>query len=104
MESIKDQLAWINEELDNLKKQGLFINIRTIESPMGTKIKVDGRWVSNFCSNNYLGLAKDSRKFQKSIRCYNFSIRLQCKHCNHSRTSRRGRHHIFGRTESRQYN
>src|SRR3989338_3347093 len=61
MESIKDQLAWINEELDNLKKQGLFINIRTIESPMGTKIKVDGRWVSNFCSNNYLGLANDSR-------------------------------------------
>ena len=52
---------WIIDELENLKNQGLLINIRTIESPMGSKIKVNGEWVLNFCSNNYLGLANDSR-------------------------------------------
>lgn len=61
MKVIKNQIGWINTELNNLQDQGLYINIRTIESPMGTKIKVDGRWVLNFCSNNYLGLANDSR-------------------------------------------
>ncbi len=49
--------AWIEQELAGLKEQGLFTNIRTIESPMGAWLTVDGRRVLNFCANNYLGLA-----------------------------------------------
>ncbi|OGM21623.1 8-amino-7-oxononanoate synthase [Candidatus Woesebacteria bacterium RIFCSPHIGHO2_01_FULL_38_9] len=54
-----DKLSWISESLRDLKKQGLLINLRVIDSPMGPKIKVDEKWVLNFCSNNYLGLAND---------------------------------------------
>jgi len=50
-------LDWIDKELESAKSQGLFITIRTIESAMGSRIKVNGKWVLNFCSNNYLGLA-----------------------------------------------
>ena len=48
---------WISQELDALKQQGLYNTIRTIDSPQGAWITVDGQRVLNFCSNNYLGLA-----------------------------------------------
>jgi glycine C-acetyltransferase len=48
---------WITTELASLKQQGLYNTIRTIESPQGAWLTVDGRRVLNFCSNNYLGLA-----------------------------------------------
>jgi glycine C-acetyltransferase len=52
-----DKLAFIDEELAALKEDGLLINIRTIESPQGASLVVNGKQVLNFCSNNYLGLA-----------------------------------------------
>lgn len=48
---------WIAQELDGLKSQGLYNRIRTIGSPQGAWLVVDGKNVLNFCSNNYLGLA-----------------------------------------------
>jgi len=57
----KDKLAFIDEDVAGLKEQGLFINIRTIESAQGAWLIVDGKRVLNFCSNNYLGLANDPR-------------------------------------------
>ncbi len=48
---------WITQELDGLKSQGLYNRIRTIGSPQGAWLVVDGKKVLNFCSNNYLGLA-----------------------------------------------
>lgn len=48
---------WIQQELDSLKSQGLYNQIRTIASPQGAWLTVDGKKVLNFCSNNYLGLA-----------------------------------------------
>jgi glycine C-acetyltransferase len=48
---------WIQQEIDNLQAQGLYNRIRTIESPQGAWLVVDGKRVLNFCSNNYLGLA-----------------------------------------------
>jgi glycine C-acetyltransferase len=55
------KLSWIQDELDNLKAMGLFNTIRTIESPMGAWVTIDGRSLLNFCANNYLGLANHSR-------------------------------------------
>jgi glycine C-acetyltransferase len=55
---------WIDDELNQLKAQGLFNTIRTLESPQGAWLTVDGRRVLNFCSNNYLGLANDPRLAQ----------------------------------------
>lgn len=51
------KLSWISDEIDALKQAGLFNRIRTIESPQGAWLQVDGKKVLNFCSNNYLGLA-----------------------------------------------
>ncbi|MBI5715841.1 MAG: glycine C-acetyltransferase [Chloroflexi bacterium] len=48
---------WITDELSSLKQQGLYNTIRTIGSPQGAWLTVDGKKVLNFCSNNYLGLA-----------------------------------------------
>jgi glycine C-acetyltransferase len=55
------KLDWIQEELDSLKEAGLYNRIRTISSPQGARLVVDGKNVLNFCSNNYLGLANHPR-------------------------------------------
>ncbi len=55
------KLAWIEEELTALRESGLFINLRTIDSPPGAWMVVDGKRVLNLCTNNYLGLAADPR-------------------------------------------
>lgn len=48
---------WISQELAGLKQAGLYNRIRTIASPQGAWLMVDGKRALNFCSNNYLGLA-----------------------------------------------
>ncbi|GIL14953.1 MAG: 2-amino-3-ketobutyrate CoA ligase [Chloroflexota bacterium] len=55
------KLNWIHAELAALKQQNLYNTIRTIDSPQGAWLVVDGKRVLNFCSNNYLGLANDAR-------------------------------------------
>ena len=52
-----NRLDWIGQEIDALKAAGLYNNIRTLGSPQGAWLIVDGKRVLNFCSNNYLGLA-----------------------------------------------
>lgn len=58
------KLQWIQEELQNLKEAGLYNRIRTLSSPQGAWLVVDGKRVLNFCSNNYLGLANHPRLVQ----------------------------------------
>jgi glycine C-acetyltransferase len=48
---------WMADELEALRQSGLFTHIRTLTSPQGAWLIVDGQQVLNFCSNNYLGLA-----------------------------------------------
>ena len=52
-----NRLDWMHQELEGLKTAGLYNRIRTIGSPQGAWLVVDGKKVLNFCSNNYLGLA-----------------------------------------------
>jgi len=56
-----ETLEWIKKELSELKDAGLYNRIRTLESPQGAWLIVDGKRVLNFCANNYLGLANNSR-------------------------------------------
>ena len=58
---MSSRINWIAQELDSLKQQGLFNTIRTLSSPQGAWLTVDGKKVLNFCSNNYLGLANHPR-------------------------------------------
>jgi glycine C-acetyltransferase len=56
-ENIMSKLDWLTQEIDGLREQGLYNRIRTINSAQGAWLSVDGKYVLNFCSNNYLGLA-----------------------------------------------
>ena len=56
-----NRLNWIQDEIRTLQEAGLFNRIRTLGSPQGAWLTVDGKKVLNFCSNNYLGLANDPR-------------------------------------------
>ncbi len=59
-----DKLQWIQDEIQNLKDNGLYNRIRTLSSPQGAWLVVDGKRALNFCSNNYLGLANHPKLVQ----------------------------------------
>jgi glycine C-acetyltransferase len=58
--------AWIQEELDKLIEAGLYNSIRTLSSPQGAWLEVDGKRVLNFCSNNYLGMANHPKLVERA--------------------------------------
>jgi 8-amino-7-oxononanoate synthase len=49
----------LTERLGALRAQGLHRELRRVDSPPGTSIRIDGRTLLNFSSNDYLGLAGD---------------------------------------------
>jgi len=65
---IEDKTAWIEAEIASLREQGLFAHIRTLSSPQGAWLVVDGQRVLNFSSNNYLGLANHPRLVEAAKR------------------------------------
>ncbi|MCD6476284.1 MAG: glycine C-acetyltransferase [Anaerolineaceae bacterium] len=58
------KLDWVQESLNELKESGLYNNIRSLSSPQGAWLVVDGKKVLDFCSNNYLGLANHPKLVQ----------------------------------------
>ena len=58
-DSLKKHLI---EQLDDIRRGGLYKEERQIATPQGSHISVvGGRDVLNFCANNYLGLSNDPR-------------------------------------------
>jgi glycine C-acetyltransferase len=54
--------AQYQHTLDEIRQAGLWKGERVIASPQSARIRVqDGREVTNFCANNYLGLAEHPR-------------------------------------------
>ena len=51
----------IGKEIAEIKTSGLYKTERTITSPQGAEILVNGKTVLNFCANNYLGLSSHPR-------------------------------------------
>ncbi|MDE4085674.1 glycine C-acetyltransferase [Planococcus maritimus] len=51
--------AFLEENLTELKDQGLYNEIDPVEGPNGAMIKIGGKDLINLSSNNYLGLATD---------------------------------------------
>ncbi|MDY6877863.1 MAG: glycine C-acetyltransferase [Chloroflexota bacterium] len=52
-----DKLDFMRQEIEAAQAEKRYINIRTMDSPAGGWMVVDGKKVLNFCTNNYLGLA-----------------------------------------------
>jgi len=58
-------MKFLTEDLEAMKQAGLYGTIRTIESPQGAWVKIEGKDYINLCSNNYLGLCNDPRLVEK---------------------------------------
>lgn len=56
-----DPLGWLADELAGLESQGLRRQRRERTGPQGVHVRVEGRDLLNFASNDYLGLAGDPR-------------------------------------------
>ncbi len=64
-ETLKTELQ---QELENIKKAGLYKSERVITTPQGAVIRTtDGREVINFCANNYLGLSSHPKVIEAAI-------------------------------------
>jgi glycine C-acetyltransferase len=53
---ITEKTAFLTEDLDRLREQGLFRPLRVLDSAQETEVVVDGKRLLNLSSNNYLGL------------------------------------------------
>jgi 8-amino-7-oxononanoate synthase len=51
--------AELNQRLATIRTQGLFRELRRIDSPQSPRIRIGGKTFLNFSSNDYLGLAND---------------------------------------------
>jgi len=77
-------LKKISDELDDIRKAGLYKEERIILTPQSSYIKVKQGRMINLCANNYLGLANDARLIkaaQEGLERYGFgmaSVRFIC--------------------------
>ena len=58
----------LNRRLAALNAQGLHRELRRVDSPPGTRIRIGGRTLLNCSSNDYLGLAGDQLLKEAAIR------------------------------------
>ncbi len=65
---MNDPLEPYYKTIIEMKSKGLYTTLRVVESPQGSWLKVNGKRVLNFCSNNYLGFASDKRLVDAVVR------------------------------------
>jgi 8-amino-7-oxononanoate synthase len=53
--------AWIDDELNEIRCRGLYRSRRRVQGAQGAQLRVGGRELVNFSSNDYLALAADPR-------------------------------------------
>jgi 8-amino-7-oxononanoate synthase len=63
--------AWIDDSLTAIHRAHWYRSVKTITSQAGPIIELNGQSVLNFASNDYLGLAADSRLKQAAIDAIN---------------------------------
>src|SRR6187399_1192349 len=63
----RDPLDYLGIELDSLKQQGLFRQLRILEGEQSHKTTFDHRQVVNLSSNNYLGLTTHPRLRERAL-------------------------------------
>ncbi|UCD84195.1 MAG: 8-amino-7-oxononanoate synthase [Deltaproteobacteria bacterium] len=60
-------MDFVKEELEEIKKKGLYRSLRLIEGEQGPEVSFNGRRIVMLCSNNYLGLANHPRVKEAAI-------------------------------------
>lgn len=68
-------LSHLSDDLLTLQKQGAYRQRKSLESPQGVEVIVEGKPYLSFCSNDYLGLANDARVCNAATRAIsNFGV------------------------------
>src|SRR5438034_11701804 len=62
-----DPLGYLASDLDSLKAQGLYRQLRVLEGEQKPKTSFDHRQVVNLSSNNYLGLTTHARLRERAL-------------------------------------
>ena len=62
-----DPLAYLSDELDNLRTQGLYRVLRVLDAEQKASTSIDHRSVVNLSSNNYLGLTTHLRLRERAL-------------------------------------
>jgi 8-amino-7-oxononanoate synthase len=65
MNPLDDELS---QRLESLREQGLRRELRRVDSAQGPRIKIDGKTLLNFSSNDYLGLANHAALKEAAIK------------------------------------
>ena len=67
-EAVQALDASLNEDLEALRRDGLFRPLRVLESAQGPEVEIAGRAVISLSSNNYLGLNTHPRLVEAASR------------------------------------
>ncbi|HEY9881460.1 MAG TPA: 8-amino-7-oxononanoate synthase [Leptolyngbyaceae cyanobacterium] len=62
-----DPYAWLDKSLETIHRADWYRSVRAIEGMPGPVISLEGRTLTNFASNDYLGLASDPRLAEAAI-------------------------------------
>ena len=60
-------MNWIKEELEELKKKGIFRELSIVDGPQAPRTVINGKEVINLASNNYLGLTTHPRVVEAAV-------------------------------------
>ena len=64
----EEDLRFIQQRIHELTEKGLYRKLRRVEGEQSHRIKIEGREVIQFSSNNYLGLASHPRLKEKVVK------------------------------------
>ncbi|MEG9437605.1 glycine C-acetyltransferase [Edaphobacter sp. HDX4] len=64
---MRPQLAYLTEQLNELKQHGTYFKLRVLDDEQGPVCTYDGRRVINLASNNYLGLCEHPKLREAAI-------------------------------------
>ena len=60
-------MNWIKEELEELKRKGIFRELSIVEGPQAPRTVINGKEVINLASNNYLNLTTHPRVIEAAV-------------------------------------
>src|SRR5689334_19921778 len=64
---VRPQMAYLTEQLNDLKQRGTYFKLRVLEDEQGPVCTYDGKRVINLASNNYLGLCNHPKLREAAI-------------------------------------